>query len=166
MSEPSNTLPTGHFVGRESFRERVRLALAEAARAGWLELILADPDFADWPLGESGVVQSLTTWAASGQGTLTLLAASYGAVPKQFPLLVQWRQRYAHRLDCRVAAPQQAGDLPSALWSPEWTLVRYNLRQSGGACGPDPRRRQVLRGWLDDWLSTSTPGFPSDTLGL
>lgn len=169
MNEPNDrqpALPGGDFVGRETFRAHLRLALAEAARAGWPELILCDPDFADWPLGEPDVVRSLATWAAAGPGTLTLLAGGYDAVQRQFPLLVRWRQRYAHRVACRAASPEQAGDLPSALWSPGWTLVRYNLRQSAGACGPDPRRGQLLRGWLDDWLAGSTPGFPPDTLGL
>lgn len=165
-NEGQPALPADQFVGRETFRERIRLALAEAARAGWPELILSDPDFADWPLGERDVVQSLSAWAASGQRTITLLTTTYDTVQRQFPLLAHWRRRYAHRISCRAVPQQQAADLPSALWSPGWTLVRYNLRQSSGACGPDPQRGQVLRGWLDDWLAASTPDFPPDTLGL
>ncbi|MCK9516088.1 MAG: hypothetical protein WCZ18_08715 [Ottowia sp.] len=166
MDDTQPALPADRFVGRERFRERIRQALAEAARARWRELVLSDADFADWPLDEREVVQSLTRWAATGAGTLTLLAVQYDTVQRQFPLLRRWRQQYAHRISCRLVAQEHAGDLPSALWSPAWTLVRYNLRQSSGACGPDPQRRQLLRGWLDDWLDASTPGFPADTLGL
>ena len=44
-------LPEGRFEGREAFRQRVRDALACAAREGWQEIMLSDADFHDWPLG-------------------------------------------------------------------------------------------------------------------
>ena len=49
---PALALPQGRFVGIEVFRQHLRAALAQAAAAGWRELLLCDATFADWPLGE------------------------------------------------------------------------------------------------------------------
>ena len=43
-------LPSGTFIGRDAFRERVRAGLSAAAAEGWAELVLCDADFHDWPL--------------------------------------------------------------------------------------------------------------------
>ena len=49
----------GRFQGPEQFAQLVRDALAAAAREGWRELLLSDPGFTDWPLGEREVVDAL-----------------------------------------------------------------------------------------------------------
>ena len=56
--------------------DAIRAALADAARAGCREIVLCDADFADWPLGERAVVESLTRWALRGR-RLTLFAAGF-----------------------------------------------------------------------------------------
>lgn len=163
--EAGAALPAGPFVGRESFRALVRDALAEAARAGWRELILADADFNDWPLGERVVIDALTAWVLSGQ-RLTLLARRYDAVYRQHPRFVAWRRQWSHKIEARGVPSADALDVPSVLWAPGWVLQRSDVLRSGGFCGPEPDRRVLLRDWLDDWLSRSSPAFPADTLGL
>ena len=69
----------GRFSGRADFQQLVRDALAAAAREGWPELILCDAHFADWPLGERAVEESLQAWARRGR-RMTLLACGYGEV--------------------------------------------------------------------------------------
>lgn len=170
MENESASLPpqlvAGTFTGREAFRARLRLAFAEAARAGWRELIVLDPDFADWPLGEPAVLACLTAWAQAGRRKLTVLASGYGQVERLHPLFVAWRRNWSHRIECR-AVPSAAGlGLPSLLWSPAWALQRHELRLSSGACLNDPERRQLLRQLADGWLERSRPAFPADTLGL
>ena len=77
ISEPAApALPHGRFEGREAFRQRVRDALACAAREGWREIVLSDADFHDWPLGERAVIESLNDWARSGR-KLVMLAKTY-----------------------------------------------------------------------------------------
>ena len=66
-------LPQGRFNGRSNFQQLVRDALATAANEGWPQIILSDANFADWPLGESAVEQSLQAWARKGR-RMTLLA--------------------------------------------------------------------------------------------
>ena len=78
----SPALPQGRFEGRQAFAQLVRDALACAAREGWREIILSDPGFADWPLGERAVAQSLQAWSAGGRRCV-LLARRYDEVPRR-----------------------------------------------------------------------------------
>lgn len=158
-------LPSGPFIGRETFRGLLRQALAEAASRGWRELVLADADFSDWPLGERAVVDALTAWALSGQ-RLTLLARHYDAVLRQHPRFVIWRRQWAHKIDARALPATNPSEIPSALWTPGWVLLRLDVLRSGGFCSAETQRRQHLREALDDWLARSSVAFPTDTLGL
>ena len=66
MSEPLESppsapppLPEGRLSGRTVFVGLLRQAFAAAAEEGWTRIVLCDPDFADWPLGEREVVAAL-----------------------------------------------------------------------------------------------------------
>lgn len=161
----SDALPSGNFIGRETFRAHLRTALNVAAQQSWPELLLCDADFRQWPLGEREVVEALTTWVRSAQ-RFTMLAKTYDEVPRLHPRFVEWRRLWSHKIDCRVCREADALQLPSALWSPGWTLQRLDLLHSNGLCGDDAARRLLLREQVDAWLSRSTPGFPAYTLGL
>ena len=158
-------LPSGRFEGREAFRQRVRDALAAAAREGWREIILSDASFEEWPLGERAVAESLHAWSRSGRH-MVLLARRYDAVVRQHARFVQWRGRWSHivtAMGCPAADPL---DLPSAVWSPGWVMERRDLQRSTGYSGSEPDRRVALRETLDAWLQKSTPAFAATTLGL
>ena len=101
QTEPCAALPEGRVQGREAFRQAVRDALACAAEQGWPELIVSDPDYSDWPLGEAGVVASLYRWARPGR-QFTMLAGSYGAIERLHPRFVPWRRDMAHLINCRI----------------------------------------------------------------
>jgi hypothetical protein len=160
------SLPQGRFAGRESFRQHVRDALAWAAHEGWPELVLSDPDFHDWPLGERAVEQSLHAWARAGR-QCTVLAADFGAVQRLHARFVQWRGTWSHIVVCRKAAGAQPQEVPSAIWSPGWVLHRIDVPRCVGMAGPEPDHRVLLRQSLDEWLlRRSSPGFPATTLGL
>lgn len=163
---PGAGLPQGAFIGRETFRELVRTALAEAARCRWRELILADADFHDWPLGERAVIESLTSWALSGGQRLTLLARRYDTVVRTQPRFVAWRRQWSHKIDARGLPGVDAQDVPCILWTPAWVLERQDVLRSRGFSGSEPERRRQLRETLEDWLTRSSTAFPADTLGL
>jgi hypothetical protein len=153
MSEETlSPLPDKRFEGRDEFRQLVRDALATAARAGWREIVLSDADFADWPLGERAVVESLQAWSAGGR-RMVLLAKRYDEVVRRHARFVQWRGTWAH-----IVA---ANAVPSA--DP---LERREIEHCIGWCGGEPGRRVALREALDGWLRKSTPAFPATTLGL
>jgi hypothetical protein len=154
------------IAGRAEFQSAVRAALAEAANAGWTEIWLCDPDFANWPLGEPGVIESLTRWAG-GQRRLNVLALHFDEVSRRHPRWVQWRRLWAHGVQCRVLADLRAEDVP-VLMHVHGTLtlqlfdpLRYRGSVSSGAAEGLKAKEQ-----LDAILQRSTEAFPATTLGL
>jgi hypothetical protein len=162
---PSEPLPSGRFEGRIAFQQLVRDALAAAAREGWREIILSDPDFADWPLGERAVAQSLNAWSMSGRRCI-LLARRWDEVVRRHARFVAWRGTWAHIIDARACRAADPLELPSAIWSPGWVMQRLDLERCNGHSGSEPERRLMLREDLQEWLRQSSPSFPSNTLGL
>lgn len=160
------SLPQGRFSGRTDFQQLVRDALATAAHEHWPELVLSDANFADWPLGERAVEESLQVWSRKGR-RLTLLACDYGEMVRRHARFVRWRRTWDHLVTCRACPAQMASDLPSAVWSPGWVLERLNPVRCTGITSSEPERQVRLHQTLTEWLnSKSTPAFAATTLGL
>ncbi|WP_309679510.1 hypothetical protein [Polaromonas sp.] len=159
------SLLDGQFSGRSEFTELIRQAFAMAAGQGWREIMVSDPSFADWPLGERAVVQALHDWSSSGR-KLTMLAKNYDEIVRQHPRFVTWRRTWSHIVECRASVTTATDDLPSALWSPVWVLERRGLERCTGITSSDAARRVALRERLNERLHKSTLSFPATTLGL
>jgi hypothetical protein len=164
-NESSHALPAGPFNGIDEFRQLVRDALAAAATEGWREIILCDPGFEDWPLGERAVVQSLADWSKTGRKCI-LLARRWDEVVRRHARFVTWRRTWSHIIEARACPSADALDIPSAIWTPGWVLERRDPVSSRGYMGSEADRRLTLREKLNEWLSKSTPSFPAVTLGL
>lgn len=160
-----SALPQGRLNGRSVFVQAVRDALQTAAREGWKELILCDAHYADWPLGERAVVESLQAWARSGR-RFTMLATDYSGLPRLHPRFVTWRQTWDHIIECRSCRCSDVLAFPSALWSPAWVLQRLDIERDVLVCDSAAPRRVDLRQVLDEWRRDSTPAFPASVLGL
>lgn len=158
-------LPHGRFEGRLEFAELVRRSFVLAAEQGWREIIICDPNFEDWPLGERRVAQALQDWAASGR-KLTMLAQNYDEVVRRHARFVSWRRTWSHIVECRGIASVSASDLPSAFWSPVWVFERLDLARCTGMAGPEAARRLALRERLAEKLQRSSPAFAATTLGI
>ena len=168
MSTPqpdAPALPSGRFEGRVAFQQLVRDALACAAREGWREIILSDASFADWPLGERAVVESLQAWSKTGR-QVTLLAKRYDEVVRRHARFVSWRSTWSHIVEARGCATADPLELPSAIWSPGWVMHRLDPERCNGYSGYEPERRLALRESLNEWLGKSSPAFAATTLGL
>ena len=166
--DPSTGFPgliEGRFAGRREFAEMIRQAFAAAAAGGWREIVLSDPDFADWPLDEHGVTQALNDWSKTGR-KLTMLAASYAAVQRRHARFVVWRRTWAHIIDCRGITATPADSMPSALWSSEWAFERLDVQRCSGVAGADAAGRLALKERLNERLLNSSPAFPATVLGL
>jgi hypothetical protein len=164
-NEEQVPLASGPFQGRGAFQQLVRDALAAAAREGWREIILCDPDFEDWPLYERATVQSLQDWSQAGRKCI-LLARRWDGVIRRHARFVTWRGMWSHIIDARGCPSADPLELPSAVWTPAWAMERRDLERCQGYSGAEPQRRLVLREKLSEWLSKSTPAFPATTLGL
>jgi hypothetical protein len=163
--EDATPLPSGPFDGIDTFRDLVRGALAAAAREGWREIILCDPGFDDWPLGERAVAESLAAWSQGGRKCI-LLARRWDEVIRRHARFVTWRRTWSHIIDARACPSADPLELPSAIWTPGWVLERRDVATSRGWTGSEPARRLALRESLNEWLNKSTPSFPAVTLGL
>ncbi|MBK8070670.1 MAG: hypothetical protein IPK34_01030 [Ramlibacter sp.] len=165
LPAPGESLPVGRFSGRNAFQQGVRDALACAARDGWKTMVLSDPSFEDWPLGERAVAESLQAWSASGR-QMILLACRYDAVLRKHARFVTWRRQWSHIIECWQCPAADPLDFPSAIWSPAWCLQRLDPVRSTGHAGTEPERRLMLREALTEWQGKCSPGFPATTLGL
>ncbi|MFL6693334.1 MAG: hypothetical protein ACJ8GO_10270 [Ramlibacter sp.] len=161
----ADSLPQGRFEGREAFRQMIRDALARAAAEGWRELILSDASFADWPLGERGVAESLQAWSASGRRCI-LLARRYDDVRRLHARFVDWRQTWSHIVEAHGCPSADPLEFPSVIWSPAWTMRRLDVDRCNGVAGREPERRVAVRELIDGWLQKSSPAFAATTLGL
>ena len=159
------SLPEGRFSGRTGFAELIRRALAAAAAQEWREIILCDPDFTDWPLGEREVAQSLNEWSRSGR-KLTMLAKNYDTVLRQHARFVVWRRTWSHIVECRSSARTLSETFPSAIWSPDWVLERLDVPRCIGVSGSEVERRVALKERLDERILNASPAFPATVLGL
>jgi len=158
-------LHSGPFSGREEFRRIILDALAAASREGWPEIILADPGFEDWPLGERAAAQALQDWSRAGRKCI-LLARRWDAVVRMHARFVNWRQTWSHIIEARACPSADASGFPSAIWTPGWVMERRDLERCTGYCGGAPQRRIAARENLNEWLAKSSPAFAASTLGL
>jgi hypothetical protein len=158
---PSLALPLGRLSGRRAFQEAVRTAFACAANQGWSEIVLCDANFADWPLGERSVVESLQRWARQGR-RMRVMAFDYHALLSLHPRFVQWRGVWDHLLDCRLVRGSDAAACPSVLWSAAWVMQRIDAERDVLVCDDDASRRKQMRLILDESYRHSAPGFDQD----
>jgi hypothetical protein len=167
MADDTNPpgLPSRRFEGRDDFRQLLRDAFACAAREGWLQIIVSDAHFDEWPLGERAVAESLQAWSKTGRH-FTILAKNYDDVVRRHPRFVAWRRVWSHIIEARACAAADPLELPSLVWSPAWVLERRDLMRSAGFCGSEPDRRIAARERVQEWLARSAPAFPATQLGL
>lgn len=158
-------LPDGAFDGRRAFHDHLQAALGAAARQNWREIVLSDPDFVDWPLGERSTVEALQAWSAAGR-SMVLLAQRFDIFAREHARFVHWRRMWSHIIDARACQGPGLPPVPSAIWTPGWFLHRVDLEQVRGTCGRTPEARRALRERIDECLRHARPAFPASTLGL
>ena len=156
----------GRFEGRVAFDNQVLHFLQQAVDERWPELIVADPDFADWPWGTAAAVELLHRWARHGR-QMTVLAWRFDALPRRHPRWVQWRTTWDHKLQCRQYQARDVSQVPSVLWSPDWAVQRLDTERCTGVASADRRAIVQLDEALQEWIRhKSTPAFPASVLGL
>ena len=155
----------GAFLGPSEFAEAVRQGIDLAGLEGWSQMVWVDVDFADWPLREKAVIESLQRWVKPGR-RLTMIAKRYNQVTLLHPRFVQWRVTWGHLLDCRVVKHLDDSEMPSALLGPAWFLHRRDAERSVGVWSREPRSKLNLKESVDECFRQSSPGFPASVLGL
>ena len=159
--------PTHRMLSsRSEFHEALRTAFDRVAAQGCREIWLCDPDFADWPLGEIAVVDSLTRWALAHR-KLVVLAQHYDEIVRKHPRWVTWRRQWSHVVECRAIEEVEPGAMPSMFLAPGVVTVRLfdpeNYRASVSTAAADAVRAKEA---LDVVLQRSNEAFAATTLGL
>lgn len=159
--------PTHRMLSsRSEFHEALRAAFDRVAAAGCREIWLCDTDFADWPLGEIAVVDSLTRWAMAHR-KLVVLAQHYDEIVRKHPRWVNFRRQWSHVVECRALEEVEPGAMPSMFLAPGVVTVRLfdpeHYRASVSTEAADAVRAKEA---LDVVLQRSNEAFPATTLGL
>lgn len=154
------------LASRAGFRLAVRQAFERAAVVGCRELFISDTDFADWPLGEPEVIDSLTGWAFAHR-KFTVLAGSYDDLPRRHPRWVAWRRQWAHVVTCRQVGAADSREVPSLLLAPGLVTVRlFDATHYRASVSTDVGDAVRAQEHLDALLQQSSEAFPASVLGL
>jgi hypothetical protein len=151
---------------RGDFHAAVRHAFEQAALIGCREIWLADPDFADWPLGEPALIDHLRAWAQPHR-KLTLLAQTFDAVARRHPRWVDWRRTWSHVVECRTNTELEAGQMPTLFLAPGLLALRLvDPLRYRGSVSHDAATLLRTRETLDEVLQRSSVAFPATVLGV
>lgn len=154
------------ITSRTEFQDAVRRSLAWADAAGSPEIYLFDADFADWPLGERAVIESLSSWAHPRR-RLTLMAHDFEALARRQTRFVEWRRQWAHVVLCRHDDELEAEQIPTLLLAPGVVSMRLVDRiHHRGTLSSRSIDEVECRDRIDALLQRSTEAFPATTLGL
>ena len=151
---------------RAEFLDAVRSALARAEGHGAREIVLVDPDFADWPLNERAVIDSLARWIDSSR-RLVVIAHAFDEIARRQLRFVEWRRQWAHVVQCRNDPELEAEQLPTLLLVPGDVCVRVVDRiRYRGTVSNRPVDLTESSEAVDALLQRSVEAFPVTTLGL
>ena len=156
-----------HPIGsRAEFLDAVRNAIALAGQGDAREIVLVDPNFADWPLNERTVIDSLSRWIDSRR-VLVVLAHSFDELARRQLRFVEWRRQWAHVVQCRNDPDLEAEQIPTLLLVPGHTAIRVLDRvHYRGTVSNRPVDLTECRETVDALLQRSVEAFPVTTLGL
>jgi hypothetical protein len=151
---------------RAEFLDGARGAFALAERSGAREIFLVDANFAEWPLNEVAVIESLARWVNTGR-TLTVLAYAFDELARRQLRFIEWRRQWAHVVHCRRDPELEAEQVPTLLLVSGQTCVRVvdRVRWRGTISNRSVDLTGAREG-VDALLQRSVDAFPVTTLGL
>jgi hypothetical protein len=156
----------GLIDSRGSFHAALREAFASLAGAACNDVVICDTDFADWPLGEISVIDSLTQWVRPHR-KLTVYAQNFDELVRRHPRWVTWRRQFAHAVECRQVEPLEQGRMPVLFTARAGVTVRvFDATRYRGTLSVDARDAVLAREQIDAISQRSAEGLPATTLGL
>ena len=154
------------IASRSEFLDAIRTSFAAAAEEGAHEILIVDPTFADWPLSEREVVESLAVWVDS-RHTLTLFAHSFDEIARRQSRFLDWRRQWSHVVHCRNDPELEPEQVPTMLLAPDVACLRLLDRvRHRGTLSNRAVDMADCREALDALLQRSVEAFPVTPLGL
>ena len=158
--------PSLILSSRSGFHEALRAAFDEAASVGCREIWMCDTDYADWPLSETAVIDSLHRWAMAHR-KLTVIAQSFDDLARRHARWVAWRRHWSHVVECRTNTELEAGQMPTLLLAPGCVALRLvDAQRYRGSVSRELADAVRMREQIDAVLQRSAEAFPVTTLGL
>ena len=126
-------------------------------------LTLVDASFADYPLSDAAVLESLSRWLRLPGRHLRLLGLDFEATTKAHPRLARWRRDWVHRISALTPAEPPAERWPSLM-----------VRDDAGIewlDAPHWRARRItdlvpVLSWIDACAQRCEASWPLHSLGL
>jgi hypothetical protein len=162
-------MTTDHIVpitSRAEFTDAIRSSFAIAAHEGAREIVIVDADFADWPLNERAVIDSLSAWVDSRR-SLLMFGHSFDELARRHSRFVEWRRQWAHAVRCRNDPELEASQLPTLLLVSGVSCVRLvdRVHHRGTVSNRQVDMAECQES-VDALLQRSVEAFPVTTLGL
>jgi hypothetical protein len=154
------------FAGLAQFRTALLDFLHTAASEHWPQLLLCDPDFSLWPWSDTDILAALENWSHRPY-QLTIIAADYSHIERNFPRFIQWRRQWDHIVRAHAPAPIHSGSLPRCiLAAPHRALQILDPVRCRGIALHEPLMLRQLQEVVDEVLLKARPAFPASTTGL
>ena len=157
--------PQGRQEGRKAFVETVVRSVEMAAEQGVNDLCWMDADFEDWPLGERRMQAALHAWSRKGR-SMVLMARRFDKLMQRHHRFVNWRQQWAHIVECWQCPKADLTDYPSAILMPQWCMRRVDVARFVCVSSSECSTVLALQELRQHWLEQSGKGFPASVLGL
>jgi hypothetical protein len=155
------------IASRAGFVDALRWGFEQATAAGTRRIVCVDPDFAEWPLDDSGLQAQLTAWLKLPGRRLVLLACRYDELPRRQPRFVAWRRLWSHAIEAWSPQAGDAVELPTLLFDDDRVAVQLIDRVHWrGRAESDPREARLWGERIDAVLQRSEISFAANTLGL
>lgn len=163
---PAAPAPERALDSRGAFVSAVHEAFALALARRTRRMLWVDNDFADWPLDDPALLQSLTDWLRLPQRQLLLLASDYEGLRRRARFMAGYRLWW-HAIAAHGPAEDDVAQLPSLLLA-ERTLLVQVLDKSHwrGWISAEPAALRLAQEQIDALLQRSHPALPVTTLGL
>jgi hypothetical protein len=164
--DDASTLPPA-IDGRVAFQRAIIWGFKAALESDARQVVCVDPSFADWPLDDAELLQSLTAWLRLPQRRLVLLAANFDHVPRGLPRFNAWRRNWSHAIEGWQPPDAMAVELPTLLVADRILTVRLiDPVYWRGRASLDQRDARVQSQEIDAVLQRCERAFAVNSLGL
>ena len=158
---------TLNIDSRQGFHEALHWTLRAADAREARTLCWVDPDFADWPLDDADLLDTLTGWLRRPQRRLVMLASSYDGMVRNHARFSAWRPAWSHAIEPRSPAKEVAIELPTVMFDDGPVSLQLHDRVHWrGRAAIDPVQAHAIREATDVALQRSELAWPVRPLGL
>ncbi len=159
--------PEGRLEGWPEVQAALRAFVLAACGQGCREMWWIAPDFDQWPLDDSEVLEALTQWARRPGVHLYCISHDFEPLRRSSPKWVRWRQTFGHVLSCKRPDETAGVDLPRAMLADRVCLLKVlDVVHPRARVTSDKRDIHYASEQIAAILQRSSDTFSASVLGL